>query len=503
MEKRLIENVNKILHTPKWLFVLLLIVLILRIPSFFEPYSYGDEMIYLSLGEAIKRGIPLYSQIHDNKPPLLYIMAAIAGNLFWFRAILAIWHSATVFLFWKLTRALFTKNKKLQVVSTAVFALLTTLPLLEGNIANAELFMVGPTIAAFLILLTGKLNPKNLIVSGILFSIATLFKVPAAFDIPAIVFLWLVVIKKFNTKAVKNIVINIFFLALGFAAPIALTFIWYTLRGAFNEYLIAAFLQNVGYLSSWRPDDVAEPFLTKNGPLLLRAAIVAIGSLILFWKRKKLSKQFIFITIWLLLSLFAVSLSERPYPHYLIQSVPAISLLVGMLLTLENLEQSLTIIPLTLAFLVPVYYKFWYYPTTPYYTRFVKFATGKITKNEYFSLFGGHILRNYKIANYILASTKRNEKVFVWGNSSMIYALSRRLPPGKYVADYHIKDFSSNKEVIAILKADMPSFIVILPSSKVFTELSNLINRNYGLVETMEKATIWKLLDPQVRKLLK
>src|SRR3990167_11226717 len=97
------------LHTPTWLFVLLSVVFILRIPSFFEPYSYGDEMIYLTLGEAIRRGIPLYSGIHDNKPPLLYVMAAIAGNLFWFKAILTIWHIVTIFLFWKLSQALFNK----------------------------------------------------------------------------------------------------------------------------------------------------------------------------------------------------------------------------------------------------------------------------------------------------------------------------------------------------------------------------------------------------------
>jgi hypothetical protein len=157
------------LHTPSWLFILLLIVFALRIPSFFEPYSYGDEMIYLTLGQAIRQGVPLYSGVHDNKPPLLYIIAAISGRLFWFKAILAIWHLVTVFIFWKLTEVIFPsgpevppsqrpKNQKAQKVTTSIFALLTTLPLLEGNIANAEIFMVGPTILAFYLLLTKDLG---------------------------------------------------------------------------------------------------------------------------------------------------------------------------------------------------------------------------------------------------------------------------------------------------------------------------------------------------------
>ncbi|MBU0569909.1 hypothetical protein KKB40_03950, partial [Patescibacteria group bacterium] len=138
----MLKNINKYLHIPKWLFALLVVVFIFRIPSFFEPYSYGDEMIYLSLGEAIRRGIPLYSQIHDNKPPLLYVLAGIAGSLFWFKAILAIWHLVTVFLFWKLVKTLFPsgpgqrpKEKSLHTISTIIFAILTTIPLLEGNVA--------------------------------------------------------------------------------------------------------------------------------------------------------------------------------------------------------------------------------------------------------------------------------------------------------------------------------------------------------------------------------
>lgn len=460
-------------------------------------------MIYLALGEAVRRGIPLYGGIHDNKPPLLYITAAVAGNLFWFKAILAIWHLATVFLFWKLSEALFKKNEKLQIISTVLFAIFTTIPLLEGNIANAELFMIGPTIGAFLILLKGKLNFKNLFISGLLFSIATLFKVPAAFDIPAIVFLWLVSAKKLGVKNIKQIAINTGLLFVGFATPIIITFVWYALRGAFSEYLIAAFLQNVGYLSSWRPEDVREPFLTRNGPLLVRAGVVTIGFLILYKLKNKLSREFIFLSAWLLLTLFAVTLSERPYPHYLVQSVPPAALLFGMLFTLNRAEQVYTIIPLTILFFVPVYYNFWYYKTVPYYRHFYKFARGQINKQEYFAGFGGHINRNYEIARFISGLTKRGDKVFVWGpDSSMIYALSRRLPPGRYVADYHINDFSSPKETVEVLQNDMPLFFVMLPEAPYVPDFRVFLNKNYGLIEKIDGAEVWKLLKPSIRALL-
>ena len=498
VSKKILKRFLKKIHLPLWLTILLAIVLILRIPSFFEPYSYGDEMIYLTLGEAVRQRVPLYKRMHDNKPPLLYITAAIAGSLFWFKVILAFWMLATIIVFWKFAQALFPKRGKLHKVATIIFAALTTLPLLEGNIANSELFMVGPIIAAFLILFTRKLNFKNIFASGMLFSIATLFKIPAAFDIPAIVFLWLVM-AGFKVKKLKEVARNTAFLLLGFIAPIAVTFVWYFLRGAFSEYLIAAFLQNFGYLSSWRPEDVAKPFLARNGPLLIRTGIVALGLGLLYWKKKKLSKQFIFITAWLLFSLFAITLSERPYPHYLIQAVPAISFFFAILFVDRSIEQSLVIIPLALTFFVPVYFKFWYYPTASYYLRFARFATGQIDRKEYLTTFGGHVLRNYEIAEFLVQSTKKDDRIFIWGGNSSIYALSRRLPPIKYVADYHIRDFSSPEKTVEDLNKNLPKQIIILPKAPGFPELLPLLRENYILNTEIDAAEIWNRISPEVK----
>jgi hypothetical protein len=478
----MINKIKSSMHIPTWLFALLVVVMILRIPSFFEPYSYGDEMIYLALGEAIRQRIPLYSGIHDNKPPLLYITAAIAGSLFWFKVILAIWHLVTVFIFWKFVEKLFPNKTTLHKAATTIFALFTTIPILEGNIANAELFMIGPTILGFYIILYKKLNFKNLLFAGFSFSIATLFKVPAVFDVGAVVFYWFTA-TKLNIKNIKAIMINTFYLLIGFSAPILVTIIWYYVRGAYAEYIVAAFLQNVGYLSSWRPDVVKEPFLVKNAPL-------------------KLSRQFLLLTSWLLFSLFAVTLSERPYPHYLIQSITPISILSAMLFTLKSFEQVLVIIPLTLAALTPVYYNFWRYETLPYYKKFINFATNKITKDEYLATFGGNVTRTYKISKFIVSTTERSDKIFVWGDSSAIYALSKRLPPIKYVADYHIRDFSSKEEVLNKISSNEPNLIIILPDSDEFDQLHSYLTKSFIKVEEIDGAEVWKLLNPSVRKLM-
>lgn len=496
-----LNNILKKLHTPKWLFLLLSIVFIFRIPSFFEPYSYGDEMIYLTLGEAIRRGIPLYSGIHDNKPPLLYVMAAIAGNLFWFKAILTIWLLATIYIFWKFMQILFPDKKWGQRAAVIIFALLTTLPLLEGNIINAELFMIGPTILAFTILLSKNLTPKKFFLAGVMFSISILFKVPAVFDIPAIIFFWIST-EKINNKYLKILTKKTLFVAAGTATPILIITFWFFLHGALKDYIFAAFLQNVGYLSSWRPSDAEKSFLVKNAPLLVRGIVVVFGFVMLYLKKKTLSKRFIFASSWLLLTLFAVTLSERPYPHYLIQSVPPISILLAILITDKTREQIITIIPLVLTLFVPFYYHFWYYKTIPYYQRYAKLITNKISYQEYLASFGSQVPRDYKIADFLLKASNKNDKVFIWGEASPIYALSKRFPPGKYVTDYHIKDFSSDTETIKTLTNDMPEYIVIMPNASNFSGLEMFLSNNYAVVEDINGVKIWKLLSPKVRSLL-
>lgn len=489
MWKKLIS----IIDTPLWLEIFFAVLLILRIPSFFEPYYYGDEMIYLALGEGIRQDVPLYSGLHDNKPPLLYLTAAIAGNLFWFKVILTFWSIITVYGFWKLITYLYPKKEGLHKVSTIIFGLLTTLPLLEGNTVNAELFMIGPVIFAFWIILSKVNNFKNLLIAGSLFSIAALFKIPAAFDILGIIAFWLIFIDK---KTFVDFIKKSFYLFLGFAIPIGLTFVWYYFAGSFKEYLIAAYLQNFGYVSSWQRSGVKASFLIKNGPLLIRTGVMAIYFMVLWLSKHKLSKNFILISAWLFATLFAITLSERPYPHYLIQSVAPISILLGILVTNKTIEQSLTIIPLALAFFVPFYYKFWYYPTSTYYQRFVSFALGKINKQTYFNSFSPNLNMNYKIAEFLAKSAQKSDKVFVWGNdSAAIYSLSKRLPPTKYVADYHIKDFSYPEETISILLKERPKFIVIASNSFPFPELNEFLDKKYYIINEIDSSQIWLYLN--------
>ncbi|MCX7928474.1 MAG: hypothetical protein N2558_02205 [Patescibacteria group bacterium] len=478
---------------PKWLFLLLIAVLLIRIPTFFEPYSYGDEMIYLTIGEGIRQGLTLYKDLHDNKPPLIYFTAAIAQSLFWFKAILALWNLVTIFLFWKLTEKFFNETKKARLVATSIFAILTNIPLLEGNIANAEIFMIGFTIISLLFLFKKNASFNDFFISGIFLSIAGLYKIPALLDSLAILMLFAYKSKTDQIKLI-NLIKNLTHFVAGLSVPIIFTLVWYSSKGVLNEYVSATIIQNFDYLSSWRPDDVQKSFFIRNYPLFVRFLILAVVFAIIFVKRREIDKNFAFATAWLLTSTFAVTLSERPYPHYLIQSVPGISIMLSYFLTNKSKFQVYALFPLFIVIAVPFYYKFWYYEPISYYKSFISFALGNYTKEEYFQTFGENINRNYKIAKYINNNSHRYNNIFVWDDSPSLYALTRRLPTIKYVAGYHINEFANKKDIIDQMQKKPPEYVVVIPNSEQFNELEIFLQERYAFALQIDEAKIWKRL---------
>lgn len=83
-------KIDKFLDTKLPLVILLSLVVLLRLPNFFEPYWYGDEAIYLTVGQSINAGQKLYAQIIDHKTPLIYYFARVP-NQFSFRLLLMGW----------------------------------------------------------------------------------------------------------------------------------------------------------------------------------------------------------------------------------------------------------------------------------------------------------------------------------------------------------------------------------------------------------------------------
>jgi 4-amino-4-deoxy-L-arabinose transferase-like glycosyltransferase len=493
---------KKPIKFPLLLVLFLVLIFLFRIPSFFEPYWYGDEGIYLTLGQALRKGLVFYRDIYDNKPPFLYLMAAISGSVFWFRMITAFWNLLNIVLVYLLAALIFERKSAAVWVVTLLFGFLTTFPWLEGNIANGEIFMIMPVCAGFTllwnILMKGggkekikKRQALDFFLVGVLFSVGILFKVPAGFDFLAVLLFLLLVIKKYNPKNLVLLVRQLFYLLLGLTVPVLLTAVYYGLMGTLKEYVVAAFLQNLGYLSSWSGGQRL-PLWQKE---IFWRGIILMGILGAIWiKAKKISKSFLLICLWFLMALFGSFLSGRPYPHYLLQVVAPFCFLAGFLLIkLKKTEVLFLGLSLFLVFFSIFYYKFYFYATVPYYKNFLDFALGIKSKEKYYEYFGGEVVKNYRLAKFIRERTGDDERIFIWGDSPILYALSRRLPAGRYTAAYHISDFGGYKETMESLRRVGPKYIVWMNSEKKpFEELMGFLRAGYVKLEPMGGGVVYR-----------
>ena len=478
----------------RFIIILLAITFFLRLPSLFEPYSYGDEGIYLTLGLAIKKGLLLYRDVYDNKPPLIYLLAAAAGaQLFWFRFFLMSSILSSIYLFYRLSQKLFSLRSWAPKATTIVFTLLTTFPLTEGNIANSEIFILLPTLLGFWLVFNlletknKKTKPKlkGFFVAGLILSLGFLLKVPAVFDFLALLgYLFFF----YQPKKLFNFEKKSLFLISGYGLPIVFTGLYFWARGALAEFFDSCFRQTFGYLSSWETGSGASSiFSLLRTDMSYRGIMLLFSLALLWWKRKSLEKSLLFVSLWFVFSLFGATLSGRPYPHYLIQLTPALALGIGFF-SLKKRKVAIVSFSL-LIFLLGVAlarYRFWFYATTPYYQNFIQFVIGKKSKEEYFRHFNGQMNQIYRLAEFIGASTKENERVFVWGNEPYLYPLSKRLPATPNTVAYHIMERHQYQETAQELREQKPPLVVVDQSLETFSELQELLFQDYQEFEDFD-----------------
>lgn len=454
----------------------LFVFFVLRLPSLFEPYWYGDEGVYQAVGLAIGHGRLLYQGIWDNKPPLLYLLYALLGSdQFSARLVSLICGLLSIIAFFYLSKKLFTSVKN-SIISTLFFVIFFGLPILEGNIANSENFMVLPTLIAALILLN--LNEfskkdgqnKNLLLiflSGILLGISFLFKVVAIFDFGAFLLFIFFIDKnllshlkkrRYQTYEVKKLLSYGF----GFIALPILIALFFLFNKDFKPFIDATFFSNIGYVG------YGNSFVIPQGFLILKVLALLFLSYLLFIKRKTLGRSAIFILLWFSFSLFNAFFSQRPYTHYLLTLLPSFALFLGLILESKSLK-NFYIIFLLISFILIVR-NFNFYANIPgYYGNFLSFELNRESVLEYQTFFDRMTPIDYELASFLNENTKPSDYIFTWGNDAQLYKLTNKIPPGRYTVAYHITGEKNGiLETSRDLKLRRPKFIIIMPYMKNF-----------------------------------
>ncbi|MBP7740558.1 hypothetical protein KA089_00050 [Candidatus Woesebacteria bacterium] len=532
-----VSNTDKLLDRQTPIFLLCVLLLVLRIPNLFEPYWYGDEGIYLTIGQSINKGAKLYSEIIDHKTPLIYYLATVQTQLN-FRLLNIGWMLLTTIAFYYFAKKLL-KSVKQTTFATFIFVILTTLPWLEGNIPNGELFVLGFVMWGAIIIAKTEyfkkfLNPELitlktkrseiinivcLLSAGFLFGLGILTKVPAILDLAVFLSIGYFsftnkilnetnLVKgnfKNNFENFKTIFGQLFTLGIGVIIPIIISIIYFVSIGSGQAYLDFGLLYNFRYAASWQlpfESNLLQFLFTLQGKFLIVVAVILF--LTFFKKHFKPAAQF--IMSWFVLSLFASLLSNRPYPHYFIQVVPPFALLITLILknkyqlirNFKNSSKTLlanifaqTFLVL-LAISVMVLLNFSPYQTNKYYINWYKLVTNQISNDEYRQSFDYLMTDNYKAAEIITSSGSKD--LFIWGTNPMLYALTQTQPTGRFTVSFHIKDFDAFGETARDVIKKKPMFIVVMKNENhQFLEFKSFLNQNYLPNRSQfDNFTLWK-----------
>lgn len=467
------------------LLVICLLFFLLRLPSLFEPYWYGDEGIYQVIGMSLANGGLMYRDIWDNKPPLLYIFYALFhGDQFSLRFFSLLFGIGAVVSFFFLAKKIFaeSKNSLIPFLTTAVFAYFFGIPVIEGNIANAENFMLFPILTAgvFLFAYAEKRKTVYLIVSGFLLSLAFLLKVVGVFDFAAF-FIFLLFILHQEEKRLHLHFKPLLIFSVSFASTIVFSALFFLSTGVFWDFFRASFQQNIGYVG------YGNKFIIAQGLLIIKALFLGIITVVLFLKRASFSRGVLFVLVWLSFSLFNAYFSARPYTHYLLVLLPSFVLFVGFIgyaieQKIRGQQKSFAPILIGIVIFVVIYTAitkhFWIYgKNIPYYQNFLSFVSGEKSVEDYQSFFDRSTPRDYAVAGYLKTRLGKNDNVFIWGNNAQVYKLINKLPPGRYTVAYHITNTAGTlKETqMAIAKAK-PKFLVIVGKRTSPVSLSSYTN---------------------------
>lgn len=451
---------------------------LLRIPSLIEPEWYGDEGIYQVIGVAMNNGSLLYRDIWDNKPPLLYVYYALVnGDLFAIKLLSLLFGIAAVITFFFLAKNIFQNKKIPTFISTSIFVYFFGAPILEGNVANAENFILFPILLALLLLTKLSNKSKSIlpIVAGLLLSLAFLTKIVAVFDLAA--FMVILFCLRFYNKNFSDIrkqalshprdfIVSLrqeLLLLAAFIIPIILTAFYFLFYGALGDFLSAAFSNNVGYVG-WKNYLSLNlgfvNFAIPQGMLIIKIILLLVSVFLIIIFRKRFSVTALIIYTWLVFSLFNTFFSGRPYTHYVLTLVPAFALLCG--LVFQNRKRFLIHLAAVVLVLFIVSQNFDHYEKNiRYYLNYTDYVMGEKSVSEYQRFFDGDTPQNYAIAEFIKDNTNEGENVFLVSNSSTIYYMAGKLPPGRYIVGYHIESFGEAiKETQNAVRQKSPKYII-------------------------------------------
>lgn len=488
--------------------LILFLTFLLRFPSLFEPFWYGDEGIFAAVARNLNQGGVLYQTAWDNKPPMIYltyqaIFNVFGVSMFWLRLITTIVVLATAAAIYEIGQKILGTKKTL--VATAAFGFLTSLRLIEGNLALTEIFMILPISLAMFVAIKRNFDYISLFVAGGLLAIASLYKQVGALEAAALGIFLFLYSEKFGDFFKKGLV-----LSSGFAIPFLFFILYFAPKNLVGEFMFAAYTYYQIYLGE-SPKYALLINILKFLPIL---AVIGYG----LWKKfhinysssessqtRRVEKStdgssrqtrtvnrldnFHLILLWLAFSSLGSFFSGRTYGHYLVGAVPSLSIIIASVSLAPTIRK--VQIFFAIFFFIPLIFltklQFGDFLSggpinqIAWWRNFSDFSQGKNNADDYNNFFDGNVNRIMEINDFLKVQNALGASCYIWGDWPWLYAIADLKNPSRYVTSFHVFGVPGAKEeVSAVLMANPPVCIIKPPTSiGYFSELEKLLAQKY------------------------
>jgi hypothetical protein len=458
------------------LLAIVLVSLLWRLPSLFDPPWVNDEGTYFAVAQAMAHGYRLYADVWENKPPGLYLLYgavyhSFGASLIAIRTIAALLIALMVVLTYRL--ALRPAGSWAAPVAALFVGLVLGVPFLEGTTLNAELPMAALSACA----MYAALEMERSSAAGICMAAAMAFKAVAGFDASALG-IWLLLHRRNQLRGY----------VMGVSMTLVLGGLAVWRAGILGPMLRDALLYDLGYVGHGNGGSV--PWLLALKLLILLVATVALKRAPLFY-------------LWSVWATVGALFSGRVFGHYTLQAVVPLAISGAILLRRCTGPRLLIALPcgfLASGLLTAV--AGWSLAASghdsilarrlQYYANFGRYALRTESYTQYESELDDHVVRNRQVASSL--ASLPNGKLLVWGNTPWIYVLSGRLPATPYTSSLRQPEVPGETPALrAAVRRDAPAVVVLItPPSPRLGAAGSALRHHYRIRGRVGNATIYE-----------
>lgn len=479
MRKRLFHVSPFIIFILSFLFLFLF-----RFPSLFEPKWYGDEGTYSAVAHHLNSGYKLYTNVWDNKPPVIYLLYSIfdrfGENVQLVARVASLFFSAlSSFVLFFIVRNI-TKKPHIAFISGAILNVFLALPVFEANIANTEhLFILFILLGLYFLF---KNKARFWLLSGFFFSLSVFTKISTIIEIFGFFLIILIDLIK-DKNLLKKSIKKGFILSLGFLIPTLLITSYFIFNNNFSDFIYTVFTFGFSYIknnnNAWLIPNFLKNTLLTRGIIFL----IVIGIVTELRLENKISRVRYFTLVWFATSSLAVLLSNRPYPHYALEVLPSFSFLTPTLFFTSSRIRKLAIF-LCCIWLLYKIFTGWqplvHNNPRNYYRLFLDKVNGKITKVEYNNAFNWRVEKAYKIRDILNDKYSGIKSVFIYDEFPWLYKIANIYSPIRFMTSHHFfwQEWHRNNFMDDIQKFP-PELIIIKSDVNLDSEFNNFLIKHY------------------------